>query len=233
MRRGGQTYYYIVDGLGSVTELTNAAGTVQNAYLYDAWGQTRSQTGSLGNPFVYTAREAGEAATLFYRARYYQPSIGRFLQEDPFSQLLTGTPVSLDTYSYALLEPLDRRDPLGLFAINSKPTPIPFPIIPKPGPMFYEPEPRPSPAPGPNPTLCIQCSVGGLLGCLLPKSPSTGLACTVCLYTVIANPIAVPANAGCWACAANIAIKLPDCVYQQCDIPKPDCGGRCPYPLVP
>ena len=111
MSRGGQAYYYIVDGLGSVAELTNSAGTVQNSYLYDAWGQTRSQTGSLANPFSYTARELAEASTMFYRARYYQPSVGRFLQEDPLD------PGALSTrYAYVLNSPVSYTDPNGLAA---------------------------------------------------------------------------------------------------------------------
>jgi RHS repeat-associated protein len=109
MSRGGQIYYYVVDGLGSVTEVTNAAGTVQNTYLYDAWGQTRSQTGSLANPFLYTAREAGDVGTLFYRARYHQPSIGRFLSEDP-----ADTVGSRSRYPYVYNSPVSFADALGL-----------------------------------------------------------------------------------------------------------------------
>ncbi len=108
MRRGGQTYYYVADGLGSVTEVTNSAGTVQNTYLYDAWGQTRNQTGTLTNPFGYTAREAGEAGTLYYRARYYQPSIGRFLSEDPIRPWPNA---AADNWSLLALNRFDTRPP--------------------------------------------------------------------------------------------------------------------------
>ena len=38
MERGGQAYCYTADGLGSVTELTDAAGTVAQTYLYDSYG---------------------------------------------------------------------------------------------------------------------------------------------------------------------------------------------------
>jgi len=115
MSRGGQIYYYAVDGLGSATAVTNASGTVQNSYLYDAWGQIRSQTGSLANPFTYTAREAGEASTMFYRARYYQPSIGRFLQEDPDwgAQLRSFAPRP-SAYAAMLSNPVGYTDPSGL-----------------------------------------------------------------------------------------------------------------------
>jgi len=111
MSRGSQVYYYDVDGLGSVSVVSNASGAVQNTYLYDAWGQTRSQTGSLANPFTYTAREQGEAGTLFYRARYYAPMIGRFLSEDPLRD-----PES-SSYLYSLASAAMYRDPLGLYTV--------------------------------------------------------------------------------------------------------------------
>ncbi len=92
MSRSGLVYYYGVDGLGSVATVANSGGAVQDSYLYDAWGQTRTQTGTLVNPFGYTAREFGEAGTLFYRARYYQPSIARFLSEDPRESMIADPP---------------------------------------------------------------------------------------------------------------------------------------------
>lgn len=123
MSRGGQIYYPAVDALGSIQLVTNASGSVQNKYLYDVWGLTRTQTGTLANPFGYTGREFGEAATLFYRARYYQPSIGRFLSEDPLiAELRTDAPVSrLYFYAYASNSPLDTRDPLGLKPCGPEP----------------------------------------------------------------------------------------------------------------
>jgi len=110
MARSGVIYYYGVDGLGSANLVTNAAGVVQDSYLYDAWGQTRTQTGSLANPFGYTAREFGEAGTLFYRARYYQPSIGRFLSEEPGISTLG---VFAQLYPYVGNSPVAYVDPDG------------------------------------------------------------------------------------------------------------------------
>jgi RHS repeat-associated protein len=107
--RGGVISYYATDALGSVSALTNSSGAVQNSYLYDAWGQTRSQTGSVPNPFTYTSREAGEAGTLFYRARYYNPSVGRFLAEDA-QQYQRGP----NAYAYGLNSPMRFTDPSGL-----------------------------------------------------------------------------------------------------------------------
>src|SRR5229473_6027083 len=84
MLRSGATSYYHADGLGSVTSLSNAAGSIANTYTYDSFGKLTASTGSLVNPFRYTARESDtETGLYYYRARYYDPNSGRFLSEDP------------------------------------------------------------------------------------------------------------------------------------------------------
>jgi RHS repeat-associated protein len=84
MLRSGATSYYHADGLGSVTSLSSAAGSIANTYTYDSFGKLTASTGSLVNSFRYTARESDtETGLYYYRARYYDPSTGRFLSEDP------------------------------------------------------------------------------------------------------------------------------------------------------
>ena len=61
MLRSGATSYYHADGLGSVTSLSSAAGSVANTYTYDSFGKLTASTGSLVNPFRYTARESDSA----------------------------------------------------------------------------------------------------------------------------------------------------------------------------
>jgi RHS repeat-associated protein len=109
MLRGGNVHYVAVDGLGSVTLLSDPAGTLENTYLYDAWGELREQTGTLANDFGYTGREFGEAGLWYYRARYYQPGIGRFNREDDV-RLLDGP----SAYRYSKSSPVGLVDPLGL-----------------------------------------------------------------------------------------------------------------------
>jgi len=82
--RGSSTFFYHQDGLGSVTELTDSTGTTVKAYAYDAWGNLIEQTGTVANPYTYTGREVDAESGLYhYRARYYDPTIGRFITEDP------------------------------------------------------------------------------------------------------------------------------------------------------
>lgn len=104
--------FYNVDGLGSVTSLNDSTGAIQQTYTYDAWGNVRATTGTLANPFTYTARESGqsaEAGLMFYRARYLQPSIGRFISEDPM-----GFKAGPNFYRYVFNTPIKLNDPLGL-----------------------------------------------------------------------------------------------------------------------
>ncbi len=105
-----ERFFYHADGLGSVTDLTDSAGVVARAYVYDSYGQIVQQTGSLTNPFTYTAREFdAESGLYFYRARYYDPEIGRFLKEDPID-FAAG---DVNLYRYVLNNPINLTDPDG------------------------------------------------------------------------------------------------------------------------
>ena len=84
MQQSGATSYYQADDLGSITSLSSAAGALIQTYGFNSFGQQVASSGSLSNPFRYTAREFDpEIGLYFYRARYYDPSLGRFLSEDP------------------------------------------------------------------------------------------------------------------------------------------------------
>ena len=57
MLRSSTASYYQADGLGSITALSNAAGSVSETYTYDSFGNTTALTGTLTNPFRFTGRE--------------------------------------------------------------------------------------------------------------------------------------------------------------------------------
>jgi len=112
MLRSGISSFYNADGLGSVTSLTNASGTLTQTYAYDSFGNQTSSTGSLTNPFQYAARELDPETSLYYnRTRYFNPAAGRFLSEDP-----TGFEGGVNEYAYALNSPATYFDPFGLDA---------------------------------------------------------------------------------------------------------------------
>jgi RHS repeat-associated protein len=110
MERGTTIDYYEADGLGSITSLTAASGTVAQNYTYDSSGNLTNSSGSLTNYNRYAGREFDtEIGDYYYRARYYDPGTGRFLSEDPIG-FLGGT----DFYIYAANNVTDNSDPFGL-----------------------------------------------------------------------------------------------------------------------
>lgn len=115
-------YFYLTDGLGSITELTDSTGQVVQSYLYDSFGNLKvfDDTGSLIpnssllSPHTYTGREYDpESGLYYYRRRYYDPNIGRFLSEDPLGGFIN-TPQSFNPYLYGSNNPLVFTDPFGL-----------------------------------------------------------------------------------------------------------------------
>ncbi len=106
----GTTSYYEQDGLGSVSSLSNSAGALANTYTYDSYGKLLASTGTLANPFQYTGRELDpETGAYYYRARYYDQTVGRFMSEDP-----DGFDASINFYGYVDNDPADWTDPTGL-----------------------------------------------------------------------------------------------------------------------
>jgi hypothetical protein len=66
MLRSSTTSYYQADGLDSVSSLTNAAGALAQTYTFDSFGNQTATSGSLTNPFRYTARELDSQTSLYY-----------------------------------------------------------------------------------------------------------------------------------------------------------------------
>jgi RHS repeat-associated protein len=107
---GSAPSYYEADGVGSVTSLSSPLGTLTNTYAYDSFGKLTASTGTIVNPFQYTGRELDGGTDLYYyRARYYEQAIGRFLSEDPI-----GFGTGVNFYNYVSGNPLNAVDPTGL-----------------------------------------------------------------------------------------------------------------------
>ena len=124
MDLGGSTSYYHQNALWSVEAVTNSAGAPIEEYGYDAYGAVTITDGSgnpiplnswgtphsaIANPFIFTGQRLDEETGLYYyKARYYDPAKGRFLERDPLDYL-NGT----NLYEYALSSPPNFVDPSG------------------------------------------------------------------------------------------------------------------------
>ncbi len=105
--------FYLFDALGSITDLTTTTGSLRATYQYDAWGNYRATTGTTFNAFAFTGHELDTETGLYYcKARFYDPTIGRFLTEDP-ADGKTDNPPSLQRYLYAYDNPTVYWDPTG------------------------------------------------------------------------------------------------------------------------
>ncbi len=108
--------YYIQNAHGDVVDLTNSDGDVVKSYTYDAFGVEKNINDSDANPFRYCGEYFdAETGTIYLRARYYDPSIGRFISRDSIAGDIDD-PLSLNLYTYCANNPLIYVDPSGNFA---------------------------------------------------------------------------------------------------------------------
>jgi len=108
---GGRAYFS-VDHLGSTRALTNGLGEELVAYDYDPYGGSVASSSQIENAYQFTGRERDDTGFYYYRARYYDPAMGRFISEDPI-----GMAAGLNTYAYVNGKPLSFTDPSGLFEV--------------------------------------------------------------------------------------------------------------------
>ena len=113
--------YFLTDHLGTTTSLTDGSGTVVETLNYDSFG---NNAGSARTRYTYTGRERDpDTGLLYYRARFYDPQLGRFISEDPIG-LLGG----INFFAYVESNPVRKSDPSGRCPQDPKPQPRPTPL---------------------------------------------------------------------------------------------------------
>ncbi len=120
---GTNIYSSITDNLGTPVKEISGATTVSEAVTYDPFGKVLSQTGSIDTKHGYTGHEEDVDTGLVYaKARYYNPSIGRFASQDPlfiYAGFDKTDPQGMNSYAYVVNNPINNIDPTGLFGFRS------------------------------------------------------------------------------------------------------------------
>jgi RHS repeat-associated protein len=108
----GAAAWYLTDRLGSVRDVTDAAGAVQDHIDYDGFGNVPTETNpAFGDRYKYTGREFdGDTGLQYNRARYYDPKTGRWTSGDPL-EFAAG---DSNLYRYVSNQSTNATDPGGL-----------------------------------------------------------------------------------------------------------------------
>ena len=97
----------LTDLTNSTVAVTDASGNIDSSYKYGPFGTVQT-TGSSTIPNQFTGRENDGTGLYYYRARYFNPSLGRFISEDP-----AGLRGGANSYAYVGNDPTDATDPSG------------------------------------------------------------------------------------------------------------------------
>ena len=107
----GEVVWHLADHLGSIRDLVDNNGNSFNHFVYDSFGNVVSESGSVISRFLFTGREWDEEIDLYYyRARYYDATVGRFIGEDPIGFEAGDS----NLYRYVENQPINTKDPSGL-----------------------------------------------------------------------------------------------------------------------
>ena len=109
-----KTYHF--DARGSTIAITDASGNMTDTFAYDTYGKLISRTGASEVIFGYNGRDGvvtDDNGLIYMRARYYSPTLRRFLNADVIAGEITNA-VTLNRFAYANGNPVSFVDPLGL-----------------------------------------------------------------------------------------------------------------------
>ena len=127
MNCNGIEYFYVYDLLGNVIALMDATGSIVVKYIYDAWGNHKvlNPNNSINtsatfigniNPYRYRGYRYDVETNLYYlNARYYDPSIGRFISMDNSGVIFCRDASCLNLYVYVANNPIKYYDQSGMY----------------------------------------------------------------------------------------------------------------------
>ena len=101
-------HYYHLDEQNSTAYITGGSCEIENRYEYDAFGVLKNSMEEFHNRILYTGQQYDQTSGQYYlRARFYNPVIGRFVQEDEYRG------DGLNLYAYCKNNPVVYYDPSG------------------------------------------------------------------------------------------------------------------------
>jgi RHS repeat-associated protein len=111
------THYFLTDALGSTRELVDDSEALTDSYVYTPYGELANHNGTSTNSFLFTGEQYDSETDNYYlRARYYSPSLTRFLTRDTYDGT-QADPLSQNHYLYAGGNPVMYVDPSGRMSI--------------------------------------------------------------------------------------------------------------------
>ncbi len=117
----GTKYYFHADDNDSIVSVTDGSGAVVDINRYDEYGLKTSSAPASAGRFAFTGQVwLPEIGLYYYRARLYNPAIGRFMQTDPL-----GYGDGLNWYAYVHDDPVNGSDPSGLCDPDKNPSQTP------------------------------------------------------------------------------------------------------------
>jgi len=123
----GTVHWHLADHLGTVRDLADNTGSLHNHVLYDSFGNVLNENDfAFATRYFFTGREFdAEIGLTYYRLRYYDPELGRFLGEDPAASghmPLSGLSLSerIQKNVYVGNDPISSTDPSGAAETGAK-----------------------------------------------------------------------------------------------------------------
>jgi RHS repeat-associated protein len=115
-------HYFLSDAQGSTVALADSSGVPTTQYAYEPFGNSSVSGSPSTNSYQFTARESDTTSLYYFRARYYNTRIQRFISEDPAGYL-----GGVNMYAYTSDSPTNFLDPSGLLQVCCRRVQIPGP----------------------------------------------------------------------------------------------------------